>query len=279
MSIRTISLLCCLFCSVSFAWNDGLADDPNVIALYRFENGALTVDSSGNGNTLTPVNTPDANTVDYKEGAASGNFIRASEEAYTVTDGNLSVKFPYKNGQTSQPFSVTCWARLIKDDTDPFWIAHKDSLHVGTKGWGLYFNGAAKNAKLAIDTNPLGGSGLVCNWPTGADEYKWYFVAVMVDEVGTLITTYMHVWDQDAGTSLGGSLDQTGTQDDANTLTGNTMQFSVGAATANPFLYEYNGQIDELVIWDYAISMDDVNDLKIGEYGGGGGQIMPVVFN
>ena len=47
--------------------------DANCVALWRFEDGALTTDSKGT-NTLTNVNTVIAKTTDFKEGISCGEF-------------------------------------------------------------------------------------------------------------------------------------------------------------------------------------------------------------
>ena len=58
--------------------------DSNCVALWRFENGALTADSKGT-NTLTDVNTVGSDTVDYKEGSGCADFEATASERFTIT--------------------------------------------------------------------------------------------------------------------------------------------------------------------------------------------------
>ena len=56
------------------------SSDTDCKALWNFENGALTTDSKG-GNTLSiGGNTPSADTVNYKQGAASCDFDSSNDE-------------------------------------------------------------------------------------------------------------------------------------------------------------------------------------------------------
>jgi len=73
-------------------------NDSNCKALWRFENGALTTDSKGT-NTLTNNNTVVADTVNFKEGAASANLESSSSQYFSITNANLNAGFPLKDYQ------------------------------------------------------------------------------------------------------------------------------------------------------------------------------------
>src|SRR3989304_868968 len=90
---------------------NNFSSDSNCKALWRFENGALTTDSKGT-NTLTNNNTVVADTVNFKEGAASADFEAGSSQSFSITDVNLNAGFPLKNGDTDKVISVCCWFRL-----------------------------------------------------------------------------------------------------------------------------------------------------------------------
>ena len=92
--------------------------DPNCVALWRFESGALTTDSKGS-NTLTAINTPTADTGDYKEGAASVSLVKSSSQYFSIADASLPTDFPCKNGGTGKIFSICAWfksATLVEDN-------------------------------------------------------------------------------------------------------------------------------------------------------------------
>ncbi len=71
--------------------------DGDVVALYRFENGALVTDSK-NSNDLTANGTISADTVNFQEGAAAADFDRVNEEYFDIADVAMSAAYPLKNG-------------------------------------------------------------------------------------------------------------------------------------------------------------------------------------
>ena len=72
------------------------ADDANCVALWRFENGALTSDSKG-ANTLTNHNaTSDA--ADFKDGYGSADFEEGAPGYLEIGNGSLSANFPFLSG-------------------------------------------------------------------------------------------------------------------------------------------------------------------------------------
>ena len=85
--------------------------DPNCVALWRFENGALIADSIGS-NTLTDVNTVGTDTSDFKEGAACADFERSSLEYFYINDANLDSDYPFKSGDTNKKISFCEWFKL-----------------------------------------------------------------------------------------------------------------------------------------------------------------------
>ena len=94
---------------------NNFAGDPNVKALWRFESGALTTDSSGNGNTLTAVGTPTESTGvgGFKEGSCAVSLDQSVEyQAFQRTDGNLSIGFPLKYGTSNNIFTICGWTKL-----------------------------------------------------------------------------------------------------------------------------------------------------------------------
>ena len=92
--------------------DNDFSNDPNCVALYNFENGALTTDSKG-GNTLSVGgNSPTAVMVDYKQGLASCDFEASNNQYWTIADADLDAGFPLKNGDAVGNISVCCWIKL-----------------------------------------------------------------------------------------------------------------------------------------------------------------------
>lgn len=82
--ILAVFLILCLFGGPLLAAND-FSGDESCMALWRFENGALTTDSSGNSNTLTSRYNPVADTSNYMEGAASVDLEYGDHDNYDIT--------------------------------------------------------------------------------------------------------------------------------------------------------------------------------------------------
>jgi len=85
--------------------------DNSCKALWRFESGALTVDSKGS-NTLTAVNGPTENTSDYREGACSSALVRNNRQYYKIPDANLPSDFPFKSGGSARQGTYCGWFKF-----------------------------------------------------------------------------------------------------------------------------------------------------------------------
>ena len=91
--------------------------DANCVALWRYESGALDVDSIG-GNDLTASGIfPTANTTDYKEGAGSADFEKGSFQYLRRNDVNLDAGFPLKSGDANKKISVCSWFQMESTGT------------------------------------------------------------------------------------------------------------------------------------------------------------------
>ena len=80
--------------------------DTNCVALYRFENGALTTDTKGTNTLNVSGGSPEADTVNYQEGSASCLFDAAAHDAFSIADGSLDAGFPLKDGDAVGDISV-----------------------------------------------------------------------------------------------------------------------------------------------------------------------------
>jgi len=85
--------------------------DATCLAVWRFESGALTVDSKGS-NTLTAVNGPTENTSDYREGACASEHERDNRQYYQINDANLPSDFPFKSGGTTTKGTYCGWFKF-----------------------------------------------------------------------------------------------------------------------------------------------------------------------
>ncbi|HOM16014.1 MAG TPA: sialidase domain-containing protein [Thermoguttaceae bacterium] len=86
-----------------------------LIAYWRFESGAFTVDSSGNGNALTNNHaTQSTDTPPHVGGSGSAYFDGTGTSAFMQTSGNLNLS-PYKN------IAISWWQKVDTTNTVLVW--------------------------------------------------------------------------------------------------------------------------------------------------------------
>jgi len=247
------------------AWGANDFTDPNCVAVYRFENGALTTDSKGT-NTLTAVNAPTADTVNFQEGDASIDLELDSSQCLYRADGNLTADFPMKNGSENYTMSITCWIKPESIGAQNRRICAKADVYYGTETFDLYLSGGVD---LNFSVNPAGLGLLLLDWPglTVMSAGNWYFIAVTLEVSGGWMVATMHIWDLTNNQALGGQNDPTGKSTGIGPpqLTGDP--FIIGAVESNPWLRFYDGLIDEFTVWDKVLTRDEIDQIRGGTYG------------
>jgi len=167
--------------------------DANCVALWKFENGALLTDSKGT-NTLTDFNTVVADTVNFKEGAASALFTPANLEMFYCLDGNLDAGFPLKNGDATKVFSVCMWFRAASDIN----CALFGKGASGTYSLHVEILGATDNNKLYIYNGYNSGASVESvNHATSLtmDGSVWYHLGLVLDGVNKTIFAKLQLAD------------------------------------------------------------------------------------
>jgi len=249
-------------------WNDGLATDANCVAVWQFENGALTTDTGPVGtNTLTAVNTPVADTVNYRQGAASCDFESTEKDYFKIADASLSTGFPGKSGGHAEDFSIT------------FWLKWESLAGVGSTKY-VISKGVSPCSFIVFMTcpgPPDNETRISCKTYYSSTEYvithtldmatgKWYHVGISCDH-GVANTSFIRVYDADAGT--------------ATTATG-TLRTSVGTdllAIGNRSdlltngIFLFDGLMDEMAVFNDALSSDECDQVRSGTYGQGVGSL------
>ena len=215
--------------------------DTTCYALWRFESGALTTDSKG-GNTLVSLGTPIADTVDYKEGAASVGLSAATPDYYTITDTSLDTGFPLKSSDTNLTFTITARIKLSSSALSRI-IKKADSISTlinATQNIDFaIFNGTAWEEKITTNSISLN---------------TWYFVAFSYD--GNTTKNYrLYVYNLDTSILLE---DQTGV------FTNNIVTSSFKLATGADDLgaNSWSGNMDEIVIFNTAKSLTDIEKIR-----------------
>ena len=234
------------------------SSDANCVALYRFESGALTVDSKGT-NTLTAVQSPTEELVDFKEGVGCVALDDSNPaDLFSITDANLNSGFPCKSGETNKAFSVCCWFKC-HDLT----ASYTDTI-CGKQGGGA--------ASFWINVQALGDVHLAV-FGAGWQEYVhatkiaaniWYHLGVTYDDSDK--SYRIRIWDDNAGAILG--VDKTGTGTKNMVITADP--FMIGSAMTWA-AHSFDGLIDEVVVFNDILTTDQIDAIRSGTYGSGGG--------
>ena len=240
---------------------NNFSGDSSCKALWRFESGALTTDSIG-GNTLgNALIVADTDAGDYKEGSASA-YSAGSTSGYQlyIADADLDAGFPLKNGVTTKKVTVTFWTKLENKDAAS-WQGFFTKNLAGTRSLAIMLNSSSDEPVIAIGYDG-GASATQIAWPTAVSNDVWYFVAVTVQQNGANIDYTFQVWDDTAGTNLGGDA---------------TISSSIASETWNiedSSLFLLNnsnsigltGWMDEVVVFDRVLSQEEIDEIRAGTY-------------
>ena len=235
--------------------------DPNCVALYRFESGALTVDSKEN-NTLTNNNgvAEDTDSADVMEGDCSALFSHSGNTYFSITDANLDSGFPCKSGETNRSFTICArikptlpssdWIFLNKSTGSPTGNYHsfRITLFSSTKRIGL---GLVRDGTNITDYF----YNLTALDPDGSNEY---FIALSHNAVDGAVR--VRILNNSTGIEIGS--DYTGTFE--YTLNVSDASFFIGALGTSG--YGFDGNIDEVVISNDVLSVTEIDQVWAGTY-------------
>jgi len=237
----------------SAAWGaNDFSGDANCVALWNFESGALTTDSIGT-NTLTAVNTPVADTVNFQQGAASCDFELSDGDRFTIADAALDAGFPLKSGTTNKTISVVLWAKF-------------ESVGVEQTLFSKYF-AAGGGRTLDLFTTSENVLSLAIGYNSGnSKETKtlatftvgtgtWYSLAFTFDDV-------THAW---ALYSWDGATAYTSSGTFTNQIYLGTQAFAVAANSDGAF--RFDGLIDETVVFNDILTSAEIDQIRGGTYG------------
>jgi hypothetical protein len=245
------------------AVGNNFAVDPNCVALWRFESKALHVDSIGS-NTLSKIGVPDANTVDYQEGAASVDMNTNGVLGYLdIVDANLSPDFPLKSGTTNTKLSVAFWmkARTGSEQVAGGAIlygkgeANKHSFTVG-----IYEPAGPGTATIRIGVGLADGSNAYYYTPSPKiiERDTWYHIAVTYAEGPSDGTVKLYIYD----TATASSTNVTATTRNAPLLDG---RLALGGYRWSS--HRYDGLLDEMVVFNDVLTAAEITKIRQGTYG------------
>ena len=217
------------FKDVSLTTND-FTNDPNCVALYKFEDTPGFVADSIRDNDLTNNGPEEENTVVF-EGAQSAKFIRVNSDQFYISDADLDDDFPMKNGGTGKTYTI-CGRVYLNSITATHYIMSK---YVGAGPFSLSFDSSGY-LRLWHQTGGYKPFGTVCQ--TG----RWYSFAVSYND--TDYSYRIRIYDHTANDFLGP--DATGDMGGTPTLT--TAQLAWGGRADNQDYLD--GYLDEIVVFN-----------------------------
>jgi hypothetical protein len=223
---------------------NNFANDPNCAAVWRFEPGALFVDSKGNNTLASPseVLSPSSDTINFKEGSGSAAFEEEDEgnnnDRTFITDDDLDLGFPFKSGDTIRKISAVAWVRLASNTNEINYFFRKGNFAINiTETDGVTF----RIFKVDSWTDYSYGSALSVN--------TWYHIAVIYN--GITGDYRISIWDDTAQALLAD--DVTGTAIALGAVT-STTPFHLGNGFAPVGDASFRGNMDEVVIFNDILS-------------------------
>ncbi len=233
--------------------------DSNCVALWRFEDGALTTDTIGT-NTLTNNGGVVSNQVDFKEGAASADFEAGSTQYMSITDANLDANFPLKNGDVVKTFSIC--ARFQIESYAGFpklyskWDSTLDkrSFQIVVSNTGLlqvYFGVAAGagNEKVYEDVTLVTGRFYHLGFTYDNADKGWKLV----------------VWDDTGQVKV---INTSGTSANRPNIEDASVVIGGGVNDGSPSS-TWDGEIDEVLVFKDVLSTGEIDQIRAGTYSSG----------
>lgn len=215
------------------------SNDGSVKAVWNFDNVNLTADGSGNGNVLTN-NGVTADTSNYIQGDASGDFDSSSSGCLSITDASLNTDFPTRSNDVSPSFTIMLRFRLNAETgylIGKYDAGSNRSWAIKTSSRYVYFvqghtSGTAEQASYSAYIRPT--------------TYKWYSLICSYDD--STKTVRMLVWDNANKSTAAPSVRK---QVLTNNISITTAPLTIGS-------YDGGGchdcQIDEVIIIDEALT-------------------------
>jgi len=239
--------------------NDFLTD-PNCVALFKLDDGALTVDSIG-GNTLTNNNTVASDTTNEKEGDGCADFESTSSQSLTIADGDLDLGFPGKSGGTQGTFSVCFWVKFESLAAGRA-IVGKHVNTFGHRGWCVI---VGASSLICIYKGILAGTAEVyAAYGSAVTTGRWYHVGATFNNDD--FSYRIRIWDDTASALL----DDDATGNFASAMPMGDATFGLGACRSA----FHDGLIDEVAVFKDVLTADEIDLIRQGNYvlGKGAGQ-------
>ena len=234
--------------------------DANCMALYRFESGAVLVDSKGDHDLTGVASIAANNEARYvREGSYCGNFNNGEGDMGYVLDADLAAGFPFKNGASNNQFSCAFWWAPFYTSS-PRWVCSKwdtGKLSIGvctTKSGAAnyhiqlhigYNNGASVEIIDLYQDLPTTPCHIGITYNAGTKAY------------------YARLWNGTTASEVSGTTTNAPTVADAPFCVGGRFE---NGSPEPPSSNTYSGVLDELVIFNDLLTADEIDDIRGGTY-------------
>ncbi len=236
--------------------------DSHCVALYRFEAGAVGVDSKGlNDLTTGYLGSSGAH---YREGATSGAFIGQATMHVHRDDAALSSDFPFQSSTSNRTLSACLWFRIPSAwFPNLFWDNYDDEILFGKDEiwpdanepcFSLHISPTA--IWLRIGSGPLDAQQELLALNFAFAEDMWYHVGVTFEDASG--AWRIRLYDL----STGHIHEATGMAATHTAL--NNRPFRVGSG--NLFAHTLIAYLDELVIFNDVLSAAEIDLIRNGLY-------------
>ncbi len=234
---------------------NNFSGDSNCVALWKFDNNA---DDSLGGNDLTEVNSPAYDGSDKKEGGYCLDLERDNGQYCLIADADLDTGFPGKSGGNEPSISICLWVKAESFSTGYQGLVTKYQTAGDLRTFSLMIDGSGQ-VQFNVGYNS-GQSYSLHEFNTLLSAGKWYHIGVVYDASDNSVK--IRVWDDDAGALLDSNYSGTAGGD----MSPRSAPFEVGRYN-NSNSYCFDGKIDELVVFDKALSDSDIDAIRAGTYG------------
>lgn len=234
------------------------SNDSNCVALWRFESGALTADSKGTNTLVTGNGGPVADTGDFKEGAASADFVPARHLA--LPQASSSVSYPFRSDNALRKISLVSWCKMDTVVENGAIYSKWDSsagkrcmipIRTGSNHWQsfiAYNNGDSAETLYNAGTPATG---------------RWYHVGYTFDASDK--SWKLVIWDDTAQTK---TVNTGGNATNAISVEDNRVLIASGYDSFGSAYAQWDGHIDEMVVFNDILMLDEIDLIRQGQYPG-----------
>ncbi|MCT4625095.1 MAG: LamG domain-containing protein, partial [Schleiferiaceae bacterium] len=223
-----------------------VGNESDLVAYYNFEEGTPNGDNSASGSNVTQViDKAGANgggVNNFTRNGSSSNWVNGKpfSEGNTVLDfdGGDNIEVPHDNSFNLDDFTLEAWVKTTSAGAN-------ERIITKTAGASQSFSLFVDNGLVGVGFS-TGGGGNFMSGSISMNDGNWHHIAGVRNASSNTLSLYVDG-------VLDNSISTTGTP-----VTG-TDPLNIGRfSSADPTKQRYNGQMDEVRIWNTALSQSDL---------------------